>query len=184
MSGMLGVVMDELTKIDSFVEQNVISKNATVADFHKKHPEVRPSYVVLGLVSFLLLFILFGAGVNALSNLVGFVYPLYASFKALKTETKTDDAQWLTYWVVYGFFQLVESLTDILVYWIPFYYLFKILFFVFLFHPTYRGAEVIFSNVIDPFFSKHLAPKIDHAAETLKKTAEEVKETIAAGKQD
>jgi len=31
------------------------------------------------------------------SNLVGFVYPVYASFKAIKSKKKEDDSYWLTY---------------------------------------------------------------------------------------
>ena len=39
----------------------------------------------------------------ACSNVVGFVYPAYMSFKAIETEDDVDDdIQWLTYWVVFG----------------------------------------------------------------------------------
>ncbi|RRT73300.1 hypothetical protein B296_00024791, partial [Ensete ventricosum] len=39
---------------------------------------------------------------------VTLVYPLYASVKAIETESPVDDQQWLTYWVLYSFITLFE----------------------------------------------------------------------------
>jgi len=54
---------------------------------------------------------------DLVSNLVGFIYPAYASFKAIETTGKDDDTQWLIYWVVYATFCLVEVFADILLRW-------------------------------------------------------------------
>ncbi|GBG30329.1 Receptor expression-enhancing protein 6 [Hondaea fermentalgiana] len=43
------------------------------------------------------------------TRLVGLVYPMYASIKALITEEKDDDTQWLMYWVIYAAFALFEQ---------------------------------------------------------------------------
>lgn len=134
---------------------------------------LRPCFLVLGLVSFSLLFILYGVGANALCNLVGFIYPLYASLKALGTNQGGDDdaqAQWLTYWIVYGFFTLTESLTDFLLYWIPFYYLFKIMFFVWCMLPQTRGSQKIYDRIILPVFGKY-EQSIDATFNKLKESA-------------
>jgi receptor expression-enhancing protein 5/6 len=56
-------------------------------------------------------------GENLIVNLVGFIYPAYMSFKAISSNTINDDTQWLTYWVVYAFFNITESITDILFSW-------------------------------------------------------------------
>jgi receptor expression-enhancing protein 5/6 len=37
---------------------------------------------------------------------IGFVYPLIASVKAIETETLDDDKQWLTYWIIFVFFKV------------------------------------------------------------------------------
>ncbi|CAJ0895702.1 5935_t:CDS:2 [Entrophospora sp. SA101] len=50
---------------------------------------------VLGIVSILIFFNFWG---ELLSNLIGWLYPVYASFKAIESVEKTDDTQWLTYW--------------------------------------------------------------------------------------
>jgi receptor expression-enhancing protein 5/6 len=129
-----------------------------VADFAKTQPKVeeylkkagvRPAYLVVGFAAFVVLFFLVTS--DALCNLVGFVYPMYASMKAIKSTTKEDDTQWLTYWVIYALFNVIESITSILLCWIPFYFYVKIAFLIFLMHPTTKGAQKIF-EMIGPNF--------------------------------
>lgn len=48
------------------------------------------------------------------------------SIKAIESPNKDDDTQWLTYWVVYGFFGVGEFFSDIFLSWFPFYYLCKV----------------------------------------------------------
>lgn len=48
------------------------------------------------------------------------------SIKAIESPNKDDDTQWLTYWVVYGFFGVGEFLLDIFLSWFPFYYVCKV----------------------------------------------------------
>jgi len=116
---------------------------------------IRRAYAVLGVGLFFALFILFGFGASPLCNLIGFVYPLYASFKAVKSVDKDDDSQWLTYWVVYGFFTLVESFTDFFLYWIPLYYFAKVCFLIWCFLPSFKGANIIYKRMVEPLFLKY-----------------------------
>lgn len=116
---------------------------------------VRPSLIVAGVGGFFVLFIIAGFGARFLTNLVGFVYPIYASFKALKTPDVKDDALWLTYWVVFGFFSLIESATDVLFFWIPFYNFVKMAFLIYLYAPQTQGANHIFNQFINPFLKKY-----------------------------
>jgi len=116
---------------------------------------VRPSLIVAGVGGFFVLFIIAGFGARFLTNLVGFVYPIYGSFRALKSPDTTDDALWLTYWVVFGFFSLIESATDVLFFWIPFYNFVKMAFLIYLYAPQTKGANHIFNNIINPFLQKH-----------------------------
>lgn len=48
------------------------------------------------------------------------------SIKAIESPNKDDDTQWLTYWVVYGFFGVGEFFFDIVLSWFPFYYVCKV----------------------------------------------------------
>jgi receptor expression-enhancing protein 5/6 len=45
------------------------------------------------------------------SSVVGTIYPVYASLKAVEAplaQHPRKDAQWLTYWAIYGSFSLLE----------------------------------------------------------------------------
>ena len=53
-----------------------------------------------------------------LANTVGFLYPAYCSIKALESSVKNDDTQWLTYWVVFAFFSVVEYFADFIAGWV------------------------------------------------------------------
>lgn len=46
--------------------------------------------------------------------------------KAIESPSKEDDTVWLTYWVVYALFGLVEFFSDLLLFWFPFYYAGKV----------------------------------------------------------
>jgi receptor expression-enhancing protein 5/6 len=91
-------------------------------------------FCVGALLAGILLFVV--GGEELVVGLVGFIYPAYMSFKAINTPGTGDDTQWLTYWVVYAFFNLTESITDLLLSWIPFYFFFKIAFLVWSYHPS------------------------------------------------
>ncbi|KAJ8304813.1 hypothetical protein KUTeg_018396 [Tegillarca granosa] len=86
---------------------------------------VRRLYLVLALSLIMALYLMIGYGAQFLCNFIGFLYPAYASVKAIESTSKDDDTQWLTYWVVYSFFSLLEFFTDIFLFWIPFYWFFK-----------------------------------------------------------
>lgn len=123
---------------------------------------VEKLYLVVGASSVLLLLLLVGFGAGLICNIVGFVYPAFCSFKAIETESKKDDVQWLTYWVVYACFNIIEVFADFLLYWIPFYYAFKLGFLLWLFMPSTQGASFLYNHFLAPFL-KSQESRIDRA---------------------
>ncbi|GAA5797393.1 TB2/DP1, HVA22 family-domain-containing protein [Helicostylum pulchrum] len=109
---------------------------------------VPKSYVALGAAGIAFLMIFFNLAGQLLTNGISWLYPAYASFKAIESPSKEDDKQWLTYWTVVGFVQMIEYFSDILLYWFPFYYLFKTLFILYLALPQFRGAELIYTRFL------------------------------------
>jgi receptor expression-enhancing protein 5/6 len=109
---------------------------------------VPKTYLVAGVISFVSILIFFNVWGDLFSDLVGWVYPAYASFKAIESPNKADDTQWLTYWAVFGFVNIVEFFSDLILYWIPFYYFLKTLFFLWLFLPTFHGAETLYQKFL------------------------------------
>lgn len=73
---------------------------------------MRRAHIVVGAFLFSFIFLFFGFGAAFFSAIIAVAYPMYASFKAVESTTKADDTQWLTYWVVYAVFTVIECFTD------------------------------------------------------------------------
>lgn len=63
---------------------------------------------------------------------LGCTYTAWMSFRAIESPGTADDKLWLTYWVVYGAFSIVEYFVDFILFWVPFYYLLKFSFLLYL----------------------------------------------------
>jgi len=124
----------------------------------------------VGGVFLLLVIIFFGVGAGSLCSLVGFVYPAFKSFEAIETKVRGDDTQWLVYWVIFAFFSIIEVFADFLLYWIPFYYAFKLAFLLWAFLPQTRGAKFLYDSFLKDFLKKNES-KIDAAMADAKKQA-------------
>lgn len=116
--------------------------------------------VLLGGVVYLVLVFLNVAGIGQLlSNIAGFVVPGYYSLVALETSSKDDDTELLTYWVVFAFLNVIEFWSRAILYWVPFYYLFKTLFLVYIGVPSFGGARLVYINLIRPIAQTYVTKK-------------------------
>lgn len=98
-------------------------------------------------------------GFKLITDLLGFVYPAYMSFQSMEGAPKgvsDQAAQWLTYWVVFSFITLIESVIPSLHYWIPMYYYNKAGLIVWLYHPQTNGAEIVYNHVVRKYILPHL----------------------------
>ncbi|KAK5993192.1 Protein yop-1 [Cladobotryum mycophilum] len=112
------------------------------------------AYAVVGAVALYFFLIIFNIGGQLLTNFAGFVLPGYYSLGALFSKNTEDDTQWLTYWVVFSFFTVLEGFFSI-VYWFPFYFVFKFIFLLWLSLPTFRGADIVFRNFLAPTLGRY-----------------------------
>ncbi|XP_066593013.1 receptor expression-enhancing protein 5-like [Prorops nasuta] len=113
-------------------------------------------YVFLASSGLFALYLVVGIGQQLLCNIVGFIYPAYCSIKAIESPKKDDDTKWLTYWVVFAVFTIIEFFSDYIVSWFPVYWLLKCLFYIWLMVPTdYNGSLVLYRRIIRPKFLQY-----------------------------
>merc|ERR1711977_243059 len=124
---------------------------------------IKKLYIAAGLAAVLVLFILFCFGAALLCNFVGFVYPAYASFKSLESNNVNDDRLWLTYWVIYSCFCLIEGFLEFILFWVPFYSPIKLGFLFYLFLPQTKGAMTLYEKFLRPALKPYVSA-IDGAA--------------------
>ncbi|KKA27264.1 hypothetical protein TD95_004099 [Thielaviopsis punctulata] len=106
---------------------------------------------------------------NLLSSIASFLFPLFASYKALKTSDPSLLTPWLMYWVVFGCLMLVESWTYWFLMWVPFYGYFRLFFLLYLMLPQTQGARYIYETYISPYLQEnesHIEEFIVNAHET------------------
>lgn len=105
----------------------------------EQRTQVPKGYLVLGSTFVITFLHIFNSLAAPVSNLVGWALPAYLSFKAVESPSPHDDVQWLTYWVVFGFFNFLESFAlRVVLYYVPWYFAFKTLFIVWLQLPYFR----------------------------------------------
>ena len=106
-------------------------------------------------LALVVLFIVFGVGASLLTNIIGVAYPAFMSFVALESEGADDDKLWLTYWVVFGSFTIVDQFAGIILRLIPFYYVLKVGMLIWMFHPSTQGAITLYDNFVLPFVKQY-----------------------------
>ncbi|KFV67107.1 Receptor expression-enhancing protein 4, partial [Dryobates pubescens] len=61
--------------------------------------------------------------------------------------------RWMMYWIVFALFMAMETITDLLISWFPFYYELKMAFVLWLLSPYTRGASLLYRKFVHPTLS-------------------------------
>ncbi|PWN35440.1 uncharacterized protein FA14DRAFT_154854 [Meira miltonrushii] len=112
------------------------------------------AYGAIGAFALFTLLVFFNIFAGFLTNLIGFFLPAYFSMKALDSPQPQDDVQWLTYWVVFGFFNFIETFVDVILHFVPMYYTFKTLAIVWLMLPQTQGAKIVYTRLVRPLLAQ------------------------------
>lgn len=86
--------------------------------------------------------------------LFGTLYPAYASYKAVRTKNVKEYVKWMMYWIVFAFFTCIETFTDILLSWFPFYYEIKVIIVLWLLSPATRGSSTLYRKFVHPMLTR------------------------------
>jgi len=93
----------------------------------------------------------FLTGGSFVIDLIGFLYPFYASIKAIESSDAKDESIWLTYWLIFGLFKIFEEFGDVFLSYIPFYRVIKATFLIWAFYSKTQGANTVYTNLIKPY---------------------------------
>jgi len=119
-------------------------------------------FLVLGVGLLFVIFLMCDLGGEILSNLTGLIYPALESFKTVEGGSVEQQRFWFSYWVIFGLLNSIEFIAPSEV--IPFYFVFRTAFLIWLFNPFTMGANLIYQHAI-----KKLLPKSDREVSDVKK---------------
>jgi len=108
-------------------------------------------YVFLGLIFLSLIFVSLNLFENLITNLIGTVYPTFWTIKSIESQDGRA-IKWLIYWIIFSSFIIIDFFSAIVVKIIPFYFIMKICFLIWLQWPGSYGCEIIFNYVINSIF--------------------------------
>ncbi|KAI0145509.1 TB2/DP1, HVA22 family-domain-containing protein [Xylariaceae sp. FL1272] len=89
------------------------------------------------------------------ASIASFLFPLFASYKALKTSDPAQLTPWLMYWSVLSCALLAESWVDFILVWIPFYSWIRLVFLLWLVLPNTQGSRVLYEEYLHPYLQEN-----------------------------
>ncbi|KAJ5604888.1 hypothetical protein N7510_010042 [Penicillium lagena] len=98
---------------------------------------------------------MFGIFADLMSSVITILFPVFASYKALRSSDPSQLAPWLMYWVVLSVILLAESWTVFIIGWFPFYSWIRLFFLSYLVLPQTQGARLLYQDYVDPFLAHH-----------------------------
>nr|QFG73569.1 MAG: TB2/DP1, HVA22 family protein [Megaviridae environmental sample] len=93
-------------------------------------------------------------GISILTQLIGYMFPLYYSVRKQQRQDNTDTRDWLVYWVVYSTFAFFESLFGIILTFIPMYHYIKLGFLIALVKFE-KFSNFLYTGIVLRFHNKY-----------------------------
>uniref|UniRef100_A0A7S3I5I5 Receptor expression-enhancing protein n=1 Tax=Favella ehrenbergii TaxID=182087 RepID=A0A7S3I5I5_9SPIT len=109
---------------------------------------VNPGLILAGVGSVAMLILLVIQGWTILLTSVTVLYPAIHSIRAIESDGKDDDKVWLTYWMVFGLFNVAETFFGFVFYFIPYWDWLRLVLFIWLLLPQFNGSKVLYETVI------------------------------------
>ena len=127
------------------IKFSIVDKFKEIMSSIKEKTGIDGIYVIifLGICVFFVYLGIFG---SLITSLVGTLYPGFSTIKAI--QKNKNKKEWLTYWVVFGTFLIFDMFSNIIMKIIPFYFVLKILFLIWMFIPGSNGCKLVYEFLI------------------------------------
>jgi receptor expression-enhancing protein 1/2/3/4 len=83
------------------------------------------------------------------------LFPIFASYKALRTSDPAQLTPWLMYWVILSMALLAESTFSFILSWVPMYAWLRLFGHLYLVLPGKQGATQLYQTYVHPFLAEH-----------------------------
>ena len=133
------------TKVNPQIKFSIVEKWKEIMNSIKEKTGIDGIYVIIFL-SICVFFVYLGIFGSLITSLVGTLYPGFSTIKAI--QKNKNKKEWLTYWVVFGSFLIFDMFSNIIVKFIPFYFVLKILFLIWMFIPGSNGCKLVYEFLI------------------------------------
>ena len=156
------IISDMVHNIDHVIEgdDNIL---AYTLHWFERATHINRRYLIVGAFLFAVIYLSLGRSAGTLCNVLGMVYPIYASIKAAENLHGEQKEHWLMYWIVYSTINILEIVLEIFLVWLPMYFLLKFLFLSWCMAPiTANGSHVMYASIIRPLFHEH-SDKVESA---------------------
>ena len=135
--------------------------------------------VLAGLLSFLMFVLVIMHGYNILVALITTVYPMAQTLKAVQTGEDAATKKWLRFWTVLGIFQTTEKVLGFVFNIIPYFWIVRLGFLLYLMLPQTNGAQVVYEKVIRDAVIKN-QDKIEEVIEAAAEKANDIIDSVKA----
>lgn len=186
---------EELVRSPAVQKITAVLQNIGIFDYLERHTGIARFYWFVMLTLIVCAAIFAWIGVIAVCNFICFIYPAYMTYKTLEgnylpaaqfdgiEEDRSIEVHryWLTYWVVFGLFRLVEWFMDFFFWHLTSYHPLKLVFLVWCFHPSSQGCAVVYRAVIRPLFlprERQIDSAIERFTSSLSQASAEIKALI------
>ena len=138
--------------------------------------KVNPGLLLGGILSVVFLIVMMIKGWLIVMTFITVLYPAVHSIRAIESKEEEDDKVWLTYWMVFGVLNVLETFFGFIFWIIPYWGWIRLGLFVWLLLPQFRGSKVIYDSLVKPLMEKNkelIQSWISKAKEAAEKAAKE-----------
>ncbi|CEO98287.1 Receptor expression-enhancing protein [Plasmodiophora brassicae] len=116
---------------------------------------IPPVFVVLSAVAALVIVSIVLCSVQSITLFIAFAYPALESCRSVRAEDEAAQAFWLEYWIVYSTLYITYRIADVVLFWVPYYRQWKVVFLLWCFLPPFQGFTVVYRWVVRPILTMH-----------------------------